>query len=816
MLYTTSCSDKFGSQYDINIITNGSTSSEVKLTCAGDPVNISMVSDSLFAPIKSRSMTLEIVTTEFYPDLYTPQSRGASIRLYNRTSGKCMFNGYVTPCQYDQNYSNLDTITLECVDALSTCKDYKWEGPNENMSFYSIINTILYSAGYRNHSNKLWVPESYTMVRPLEKLWCSGSNFYDDDDAHTGWTQYEIIEEIMQFMGWSMIPDGYNVYIVDAAMTANLENQFYMIYDIGSTTSTTSYAAVERVTINEIETPGTPNISIDNIYNRIEISDNLYEIDTVAPDIFDDDTHISVTEESLYEGNDTLNVTRWTSTQTKKFLWWTTSKKTDITGYDYQTLCRLNPNSGWKHYYYRIADLMNDPDPLPNDDGLGYTDPNPGSAWEEWTAGVINRKINTHGCLVQHHAYRPEEGKNNLPSSLDWEDILTFFVTGPTTSNFRLADITHFEQPVLEYDIDEEVNWRPATGTSWITIKGDLLYQYSGAKYGDKKKNTVTVVNDKAKYYTTCPVIQAVDISGQKYVSVYRDYDTYKDISYGKGYKCWKMQLRIGTKYWNGTNWVNYTGDWRNANAPYFYINYNNGPADRDDEYVSAFEWMSIVPNTDFTDKVGEQAYCIPLDSEHDAPLSGDLQLIVYTPSLIPEEARTIFTSLYPNEFNDISWKDLPPVVYCKGFELGYVYTDTNVWYKQHTTQSDSDLTYVAYIDDNYVQDFDTLEFKLNTAQNDRPISRSYVLYETTQGDKNYLTNMQHKTKITAREQEHNICDRYIDHYSERKIIYKCNVRGYMDPRVRYNYTQLSDKFILDSQEWNLRSNNSTLKLIQY
>ena len=827
MLYQTGCSDKFGNKYDIEIITNNSVSQTVQLTCGGDPVTITTQSDSLFAPIKSRSMSLNIVVTQFYPDLYTPVSRGARIRLYNATTSECLFNGYVTPCQYNQSYSsNLDTITLECVDALSTCKDYKWEGENRNYSFFDIIMSILRTAGYtgtESNRAKLWVPESYEIENGadselLKNLWCSGSNFYQDDEAHTGWTEYEILEEIMQFMGWTMTPYGNDIIITDATMTATQEIQKYTVYNIYNGSVAQNYSDnVERITINDIVAPGTPNITLDNIYNKIEISDNLYEIDTIAPDIFDDDTHISVTEEALYEGNDMLNITRWTKTERKKFLWWTTSEHEEITGYDYQTICRLDPSSGWKHNYYRIADLKNtNSTALSNSNGRGYTDPNPGSGWDGWTNGPINREINTHGCLIQHHAYRPEEGKNNLPSSLDWEDLLTFFVTGPSLTNFSMGLTPNFERPVLEYTINEEVNWRAPSGISWITIKGDLLYQYNGAKYGEKNKSVLTIVNDEAKYYFTAPVTQATDISGQKYCSCVRQYSANSN-DYGTGFKCWKMRLAIGEYWWNGDTKM---WEWYNPNItgtePYFYISYNNNPSDRGEEYMSAFEWMSPVPNTDFTDKVGEQAYCIPLDAAHGAPASGKLRLIIYTPALIPDDIRTLFQSVFPNSFSDISWKDLPPVIYCKDFEVGYVYTDTNVWYKQHTDKNESDLVYVGRIDDSYVQDFDQLEFKLNTAQQDRPISRSYVLQGSTAGSLEYLTKMRHIYHVDAREQEHNICDKYMDHYSDRKIVYKCNAHGYMDPRARYKYTQLSDKFVLDSQEWNLQQNNNTIKLIEF
>ena len=93
---------------------------------------------------------------------------------------------------------------------------------------------------------------------------------------------------------------------------------------------------------------GESKIDIDDIYNKIEISDNLYEIEDICTDIFDDANHISVMDEI----GGSVDGSQWVKTETKYFLWWVTSQTQDITGYDYQTICRLNSDSGWRHRYF--------------------------------------------------------------------------------------------------------------------------------------------------------------------------------------------------------------------------------------------------------------------------------------------------------------------------------------------------------------------------------------------------------------------------------------------------------------------------------
>ena len=156
MTFYSDFSDLNGKRYEIEIYSD-SGNGEVTLTMRGNPVVITSTSDKLFAPIKSRAATIEIVSTQWYFDLYEPSSRGTSVKIYEYDEqaqyhqGKVIFRGYLTPCSYDQNFTYLDTITLEAVDAVSTAKDYKWINNGQYNSFFDIVIGILKSAGYGVH-----------------------------------------------------------------------------------------------------------------------------------------------------------------------------------------------------------------------------------------------------------------------------------------------------------------------------------------------------------------------------------------------------------------------------------------------------------------------------------------------------------------------------------------------------------------------------------------------------------------------------------------------------------------------------------------
>lgn len=825
MLYTGKFSSINDRIYQVDIVTGNSTApwdgENGEITLSGNPVVITSDSDGLFSPIKSRSCTIEMVSPEYHMDLYQPSSRGAKVTVYDITitnNPTKIFVGWLTPCSYSQDFTYLDSIQLEAVDAISSAKDFRIETTGTFKSFFEILSGIIKRAGYRG---RIYFPQNYKIsadssadkFRILEKLYISDSNFIDNDEEHTHWTEYEVLEEILKYMCWSLCPFGDDIYLMDYSKHYN---DPWCWYEYNSVTGNFEYSTFQfpdnDIDINLTNlAPGTSQISIDDIYNKIEISDNIYEIEDISPDILDEDNHISVTKE-ITSGP---SKTQWTKTTTKGALWWK-KKNTTVTGYDFQTFCRLKPESGWKHYFYRMEDL----ECLTNESSDGTEYYYPGTDVSPYTNNIINRKINTHGCLVQHYAHLKEQGANNIPATIDWTSCLTFFVTNPAIGNgtgtFDLINKENLELPVLEYTMGESINWKPTSGTSWLTIKGDLYYQWDGTKYGEKDKDTLHIINDKdgSQMYFTAPVDKSVSIDENKYVNVYKNKNSE---GYGLGFSCWKMKLQIGNKWWNGDGWVNYPTT--------FYIKYNNNPDGDNDEYVSGYHWMNAVNNVDYKDKVGVDGYCIPIDStDSSAPTTGVLKLTIYTPTLIPEEIMSTFRSAYNNSNINmqISWKNLPPVIYVKDFELGFVYTDTSAWWDLSESETNkNDKVYVGYIDDSYVQDFSNLEFKINTSTPDKPISKSYVC--TNNG---FLSKLEHNYihgPSTAKIQEYNVIDNYLDHYSDRKVIYEANLHGLYKPSARFTKSGVDSEeaalpgyYFIDQYEYNLRDDNNRIKFIQY
>lgn len=798
MLYKGYFSSNKDVEYYVEIQT-GTTTTPVDLTFSGNPCIISTSSSGLFSPIKSRGCTLEIVSHEYLMNMYTPSSRGATVKVMLNTEGyPVIFRGYLTPCTYDQSYTYLDTIQLEAVDAISTCKDFKWINTNKYESFFDIIISILKSVGYKGN---LYIPRTYSHINEtaitgdvLDKLFASSTNFLDDNEERTPWTEYAVLEEIMKFLGWSLCPYGDDVWCIDYRATAN-DDVVYSVYDIQTGTAGNTFTADETISIELSDmAAGEAKLSLDDIYNKIEVSDNLYKIDEIAPDIYDSNIHISINEERGfdYQGQ------RWSKEKTSRWLWW---KKTEtkIMGYDYQTICRLDENkTGWKHYFYKKS----------NQTAVdSYYDE---TSTTQFNTSNINKWCNTTGCLVQHHAFREETG-NNLPNSLEWEDLLTFF-TVDDTCNVNLNNLDNWELPVLEYTTGEEIMFKPSSGTTWITLKGDILYQNN--KGTDKDKDAFTIINYTAHHYATCPVNNLYSSKKESmYFGVDREIDKKgnRPDGWGEGWECWKMKLQIGDKYWNGDEWT--------TTESTFYISYNNGPGNepKSKEFLPSFDWASPVNTSDYKDKVGVDGYCIPIHwNDSNAPTKGTLKLTIYIPKLIPTKlslagialGTIISDKLHLNYKFDA--ESVPWTIFVKDFELGVVYTDTQKWWNSHDNNNNDDKVYIGYIDETFKNEFDGVECKLNTTVKDKPISRSYVTTSDT-----YLSTMKHVVGDEEKTQEYNIVDMYLDHNSERKTIYEQNVHGLYPPYKKFSSTEFNN-LMIDSQSYNFKKDNNNIKFIEF
>ena len=756
--------------FQVDLITNSDDSeiTEIKLSF-NNPVVITTDSDGLFAPIKSSSCTITILVDEFIPDLYSPENQGIYIQVKNITDNEIIWQGWNTPCSYSQPYAkSLDNLEIEAVSCLSTLQNIKYDQVS-NTKTIKTVHEILYNIFQKTgYSGSLYYMND-SLGTSLSELKLQESNFFDDDGE--AWSCYEIIEQICLFMGWSAIPFGNNIYLIDYETLLKSDNITEWRKIINSTTSQVSILNNNLITISKDSYAGSDtNISLDEVYNKISLNDSIYEIEEITTDIWDTDN------------KQLINVAR-TTLGTSRFIHYHKGEE-EKAWQVYWTKYIFNQNANWKERYYSV-DNFTEVEWYQN----GIENNNYGPC--DW----VNGWGNTINAMPER--YWIFDDYASLTSSVDAKEIIAFNeITKRKAQSFNSEnDITNYfthvyNCPVLEYTFPEEIQWKSYDGASFICFKGDLWWQCDWSK-------TEVWLDD---FFVVYPYDGIETIAGE-----YNKYERNpNNADFNKGWPMLKAKLQIGNKYWNGSQWTT-----TETTFDIYYHKEMMSSSGNDKEVLSYGAWQHPVYNTtvtsnqmnfiniDKTKLIGEDCLAIPINES----VYGKLKFTLYP----PKQAYVI--SLWA----DFDITQLCPVVYMKDFELTYKFIPDNYnLINIDEYDSDSDIIYTNVINENYVTEFDEIELKVNTAAENKPISRSYIMDSSS----DYIVNLT-KNGVTKR-QEHNLVNMYYDHFNSPKKIYECTIHDYLNPGSPVQITATEGDFVIDTQSFDIKSNHNTVKLIEY
>ena len=756
--------------FQVDLITNSDDSeiTEIKLSF-NNPVVITTDSDGLFAPIKSSSCTITILVDEFIPDLYSPENQGIYIQVKNITDNEIIWQGWNTPCSYSQPYAkSLDNLEIEAVSCLSTLQNIKYDQVS-NTKTIKTVHEILYNIFQKTgYSGSLYYMND-SLGTSLSELKLQESNFFDDDGE--AWSCYEIIEQICLFMGWSAIPFGNNIYLIDYETLLKSDNITEWRKIINSTTSQVSILNNNLITISKDSYAGSDtNISLDEVYNKISLNDSIYEIEEITTDIWDTDN------------KQLINVAR-TTLGTSRFIHYHKGEE-EKAWQVYWTKYIFNQNANWKERYYSV-DNFTEVEWYQN----GIENNNYGPC--DW----VNGWGNTINAMPER--YWIFDDYASLTSSVDAKEIIAFNeITKRKAQSFNSEnDITNYfthvyNCPVLEYTFPEEIQWKSYDGASFICFRGDLWWQCDWSK-------TEVWLDD---FFVVYPYDGIETIAGE-----YNKYERNpNNADFNKGWPMLKAKLQIGNKYWNGSQWTT-----TETTFDIYYHKEMMSSSGNDKEVLSYGAWQHPVYNTtvtsnqmnfiniDKTKLIGEDCLAIPINES----VYGKLKFTLYP----PKQAYVI--SLWA----DFDITQLCPVVYMKDFELTYKFIPDNYnLINIDEYDSDSDIIYTNVINENYVTEFDEIELKVNTAAENKPISRSYIMDSSS----DYIVNLT-KNGVTKR-QEHNLVNMYYDHFNSPKKIYECTIHDYLNPGSPVQITATEGDFVIDTQSFDIKSNHNTVKLIEY
>ena len=823
--------------YTVKIIPAGTESTTTEITLSANPVVITQKSDGLFSEIKPLGCTIEILSSYIYPDMYATNERNVEVFVY--AGSTVIFEGYLTPYAYDQPYANeLDTIQLEAVSKLSALKDIDYRLVSDEpkiVSFKDLLwHLFINGAGYSQYALKVY----YTMGidKRLSFFKISEANFFDNDDARTPWKMEDVLSQICCYLGVSCVEYNNAIYLIDYQHISKANNSLTLNYfdnnQLDDTTYTSTYANVLKTITKDDYASNDSTISFDDIYNKVSVDVNTYNIEDLCPKI--EELQYSTNISGYPVGTD------WTHTEYK---WNGKVKDSYKTYHQYHTVRLLNANSNWKHRYFTIAYNYSGKNPVEinTDSSISnpYYDPNSKTKYNN----TVWPHINTRCAFIERFTYY--DADDPTPSNLSWDTYIGFNCLDDTVmangddgvfnvNNWKDA----LEAPVLEYTSKEPLRYSPNTGTSWITFKGKLWYQRN--TYQNDTSYTIASKSNKVYMYT--PTDGILDVSPY-YFAYYSDissdgfnkgkkavktWPTRKknNPDYGKGYPMLKCKLQIGDKYWDGSKWTkkqdkywNGTG-WVYPAEPTFYINFNNDPKNGEEEGFACFQWQDVAPNFDFKSKISEKCWAIPIKKSDN--ITGIMKFTIYTPSQFgPVFNGTNYTT---------NWKCLCPVIFMKDFALNYIYTDTSEWYLKEESEID-DIVYTNEVDAGFSREYDgNIEMKINTYTDNVPISRSFVMT----GDNNEFTTkyVNSDTTSTARQPEYLLIEKMLNHYTDKKLIYETSIKYKSKtnkdsaPFYRYEFdfdsidtfkeNGKNKSFVMDSFTHDLANNLINIKFIEW
>ena len=251
-----------------------------------------------------------------------------------------------------------------------------------------------------------------------------------------------------------------------------------------------------------------------------------------------------------------------------------------------------------------------------------------------------------------------------------------------------------------------------------------------------------------------------------------------------------KIEIKIGNKWWNDAtkNWVNHRVV---TSIP--IGNSGNQLIDR---------WVQFHNNITFDMNLNkENAYAIPIRNSDN--IYGKLELTIYNPISIPL-TKPHFDDVYVCEFCGL-----------KDFEVEFLKSNKKMNNPDLEDEEDEeiDIIYKNVINENYVNEFNDIELKVNT-QTELENSLSSVIYHNHQYK--YLDKLINVANSTNQIQEQNIIQSWYNHYSTPKNILTLTIEDKIKPYSIVTENNLNCNFVVNSISNDIYNNNITTEIIEY
>lgn len=282
---------------ELRFTTPGKTGVQ-ELTLGGSPFVTSMrQGKSLYAPALYEAATAQIITDEYLFDLYSGSAQGVKVELLDEAGG-ALWVGYAEPTMYNQGFrSARELVNIDCASALASLQHIKHSATAKNATV-SLAELLMRTLGRCNAYTSLYVPTNIEVpdaatADPLSSMVISEENFFAEQkdvketDEDLAWSCREVLEEICSYLGVTATAYGKDVFLLDYDAIRAGDTEFWH-YDIAAGRCLGKILMPDIAVIRNLATmaPSGAKLSLEKVYNKIEVSDSFYPMEDLTVDPF--------------------------------------------------------------------------------------------------------------------------------------------------------------------------------------------------------------------------------------------------------------------------------------------------------------------------------------------------------------------------------------------------------------------------------------------------------------------------------------------------------------------------------------------------
>lgn len=306
--YFSKLGDCENTKYSVKIISDSASNKYEEIYLAGEsPFVVSYESSTTpFDPIRLSRASINVVANDYLLDVFSHDAHGTKVVLTNESTSVIEWVGFLTNnlLNMPQDSCNYESFTLEAQDCLYTLEKYNYKTIGDKKSIVTFSQILGQIADKCELINTMYIDGSMARSNGsyinMNSLTISEQNLFSSDTDES-WNLKEVLEELCRYCGYTALQYKDGLYLFDiqyyssCTWQGNTSNTskygFKYTKKKGWTTyeSAGSLGVTNGVTLRkELVMGNGSDISLETIYNKIQVKDSFYEINHLIPDFFED------------------------------------------------------------------------------------------------------------------------------------------------------------------------------------------------------------------------------------------------------------------------------------------------------------------------------------------------------------------------------------------------------------------------------------------------------------------------------------------------------------------------------------------------